>query len=63
MRQAPHSSRRSARSDALRAAKRAGQRVRSAVVEPDGKVTLTFGDDAPTESGNEWDERLNRGKH
>jgi hypothetical protein len=47
-------------SSALKAAEKAGRRVRSAVVE-DGKVTLTFGDnDAPTESGNEWDEALKR---
>jgi hypothetical protein len=32
------------------------------VVE-DGKVTLTFGDEAPTESGNEWDRALSRDKH
>jgi hypothetical protein len=46
-------------SAALKAAKKAGRQVKSAVVE-DGKVTLTFGDDAPTESSNEWDEALKR---
>jgi hypothetical protein len=42
---------------ALKAAQKAGRSVRSAVVE-DGKVTLTFGDEAPTEPGNEWDHAL-----
>jgi hypothetical protein len=46
---------------ALKAAKKAGRTVKSAVVE-DGKVTLTFADDAPTESSNEWDEALSHGK-
>jgi hypothetical protein len=49
-------------SAALKAAQKAGRTVKSAVVE-DGKVTLTFGDDAPTESNNEWDKALRRGKH
>jgi hypothetical protein len=50
-------------SSALKAAQKAGRTVKSAVVE-DGKVTLTFGDDAPIEAGsNEWDEALRRGKH
>ena len=51
-------------SSALKAAQKAGRKVKSAVVE-DGKVTLTFGDDEPTESNtNEWDEALKgRGKH
>jgi hypothetical protein len=47
---------------ALRAARKAGQKVKSATVEADGKVTLTFGDEPPTES-NEWDEALRRDKH
>jgi hypothetical protein len=47
---------------ALEAAKKAGKAVRSAVVE-DGKVTLTFGDEPTPASSDEWDERLNRGKH
>jgi uncharacterized protein GlcG (DUF336 family) len=46
---------------ALKAAQKAGRTVRTAVVEPDGKVTLTFGDDTSVESGtNEWDEALKR---
>jgi hypothetical protein len=51
-------------SDALKAAKKAGMPVKSAVVE-DGRVMLTFvGDDTPIEAGgNEWDEALGRGKH
>jgi hypothetical protein len=45
-------------SSALKAAEKAGRRVRSAVVE-DGKVTLTFGDDTSVEANaNEWDEAL-----
>jgi len=48
---------------ALEAAQKAGKAVKSATIE-DGKVTLTFGEDAPTEAGNEWDETLKRcGKH
>jgi hypothetical protein len=47
-------------SSALKQAQEAGRKVTSAVVEP-GKVTLTFGDDAPIEAGsNEWDEALKR---
>jgi hypothetical protein len=58
----PVRKRRPTLSGALKAAQKAGRPVKSAVVE-DGKVTLTFGDDAPTESNNEWDEALRRGKH
>ena len=49
---------------ALKAAKAAGREVKSAVVE-DGKVTLTFTDDASVEAGtDEWDEALkHHGKH
>jgi hypothetical protein len=46
-------------SSALKAAQKAGRTVKSAVVE-DGKVTLTFGDEAPTEASDEWDEALKR---
>jgi hypothetical protein len=51
-------------SAALKAAQKAGRRVKSAVVERD-RVVLTFTDDASVESGtNEWDEALrDRGKH
>ena len=46
---------------ALEAAQKAGKAVKSATIE-DGKVTLVFGE--PTaDTSNEWDERLNRGKH
>ena len=48
-------------SAALKPAQKAGKPVKSATIE-DGKVTLTFGD-VPTESSNEWDEALSRGKH
>jgi hypothetical protein len=50
-------------SAALKAAAKAGRKVKSAVVE-DGKVTLTFDDgESYSEPYNEWDERLSRGKH
>jgi sorbitol-specific phosphotransferase system component IIA len=60
----PARRRRPTLSDALKAAKRAGKQVKSAVVE-DGKVTLVFsGDETPVEAGtNEWDKALGRGKH
>jgi len=52
---------------ALEAAKRAGQTVRSATIDANGQVTLTFGNEAPTEpGGSEWDAALSRcdnGKH
>ena len=56
--------RRPALADALRAAKAAGRKVKSAVVERD-RVVLTFSDDASGESGaSEWDEALkNCDKH
>jgi hypothetical protein len=56
--------RRPSLSDALKAAKKAGLPVKSAVVENE-RVMLTFvGNDAPVEAGsNEWDEALGRGKH
>jgi len=46
-------------SSALKAAQKAGRTVKSAVVE-DGKVTIIFGDEAPTKASNEWDEALKR---
>ena len=46
---------------ALEAARKTGRTVKRAVVEPDGKITLSFGDEPP--DNNEWDERLSRGKH
>jgi hypothetical protein len=45
---------------ALKAAEKLGRSVKSATIE-DGKVTLVFGE--PTESKDEWDERLSCGKH
>jgi len=51
--------------DALKAAKAAGQTVKSAVVEPDGRVTLTFGS-GESVTADDWDrklEELERGKH
>lgn len=47
---------------ALEAAQKAGRSVKSATIE-DGKVTLVFGEPTPESSIDEWDERLNRGKH
>jgi len=54
-------------SAALKAARSSGQKVKGAVIEPDGKITLTFGESA-VEGTNEsdWDrklEELERGKH
>jgi hypothetical protein len=50
---------------ALNAAQKAGKPVKSATVDPDGKVTLTFGE--PTaDATDDWDrklEELERGKH
>jgi hypothetical protein len=47
-------------SAALKAAKAAGQTVKSATIE-DGKVTLTFGDNTSVEAGtSDWDEALKR---
>jgi hypothetical protein len=50
---------------ALRAARLAGQKVRTAVVEQDGTVRLTFADETSVEPGtSEWDEALkDHGKH
>ena len=53
--------------DALNAARSSGQKVKGAVVEPDGKITLTFGDSAVDGTNDsDWDrklEELERGKH
>ena len=50
---------------ALDAAQKAGKPVKSAMVDPDGKITLTFGE--PTaDATDDWDrklEELERGKH
>jgi hypothetical protein len=46
---------------AIAQAEKAGKTV-TGITTPDG-VTLTFGDEVPTESSNEWDEALRRGKH
>ena len=47
---------------ALEAAQKAGKAVKSATIK-DGEVTLVFGEPTAAESIDEWDERLNRGKH
>jgi hypothetical protein len=52
------SKRRPSLAGALEAAKKAGQTIRSATIDATGRVTLTFGDEAPAESGNEWDHAL-----
>jgi len=50
---------------ALDAAQKAGKPVKSATVDPDGKITITFGE--PTaDATDDWDrklEELERGKH
>jgi hypothetical protein len=53
-------------SSALKAARAAGEKVRSATIE-DGKVTLVFGSgESVTGANDDWDkklEELERGKH
>jgi hypothetical protein len=44
---------------ALREAEKAGFNVAGATIE-DGKVTLTFGEPRPTETGNPWLADLNK---
>src|SRR5262249_12505607 len=51
---------------ALEAAKAVGEKVKGAVVEPDGKITLTFGEPTAADANEDWDrklEELERGKH
>jgi uncharacterized membrane protein YcaP (DUF421 family) len=38
----------------LRQAKKAGLSVRSATIEPDGRLSLQFGEPEPTEANNPW---------
>lgn len=50
---------------ALEAAQKAGKAVRSATVDPDGKITITFGN-GESVIADDWDkhlEELQRGKH
>ena len=53
-------------SAALKAARKAGEKVQSATIE-DGKVTLVFGNgESVTSANDDWDrklEELERGKH
>jgi len=52
--------------DALNAARSSGQKVKGAVVEPDGKITLTFDNgESMTSTNDDWDmhlKELDRGK-
>jgi hypothetical protein len=53
---------------ALEAAQKVGKAVRSATVDPDGKITITFGEPAAETASDDWDkklaeEELKRGKH
>jgi hypothetical protein len=55
-------------SSALRAARAAGEKVRSATLDPDGKLTLTFGsgESVTVDADADWDRRLSeleRGKN
>jgi hypothetical protein len=51
-------------SAALKAAKAAGQTVKSAVLDPDGRVTLTFGSGESVASTNDdWDKKLEELEH
>jgi len=51
---------------ALEAAQKVGQKVKGAVVEPDGKITLTFDNgESMTSTNDDWDmhlKELDRGK-
>jgi hypothetical protein len=50
---------------ALEAAQKVGQKVKGAVVEPDGKITLIFGE-PKADTNDDWDRKLaelERGKH
>ena len=47
---------------ALEAAQKAGKAVKSATIK-DREVTLVFGEPTAENKADEWDERLNRGKH
>jgi hypothetical protein len=53
--------------DALKAAQKVGVPVKSAVLDPDGRVTLTFGSgESVASTTDDWDkklEELERGKH
>jgi hypothetical protein len=59
--------RRPALRSALEAAHKAGEKVKSATVEADGRITIVFGNGEPTANTNDdWDrklEELDRGKH
>ena len=51
---------------ALDAAQKAGKPVKSAMVDPDGKITLTFGEPAADNADDDWDRKLKElesGKH
>jgi hypothetical protein len=54
-------------SSALKAARAAGQTVRAATIDADGRITLTFGSgESVTSANDDWDkklEELERGKH
>jgi hypothetical protein len=44
--------------DALNAARSSGQKVKGAVVEPDGKITLTFDNGETATTTDDWDMHL-----
>jgi hypothetical protein len=54
-------------SSALKAARAAGQTVRAATIDADGRITLTFGSgESVASTSDDWDrklEELARGKH
>jgi hypothetical protein len=43
---------------ALTAAQKAGKSVKSATVDPDGKITIVFGAPAADSASDDWDHRL-----
>jgi hypothetical protein len=44
----------------LKQAAKAGQPVRGAVIEPDGKIELIFGQPDPPEPANPWDTEIEK---
>jgi hypothetical protein len=48
---------------ALTAARQAGRPIKSATVDPNGRIRIEFGEPTADTNSNEWDEALDRGKH
>jgi hypothetical protein len=53
-------------SAALKAARATGVKIRSATIDSDGRITITFGEPVEGTNENDWDRKLaesERGKH